>query len=91
MHMGHEIDMVVDTRIHHTWRSHDLNNERLWSDRLCADHVPGGAVIKHGERSCRYNEGIREHAMVWSMHREDIIISRNRIRISVVCTECVQT
>jgi hypothetical protein len=91
MHMGHEIDMVVDTRIHHTWRSQDLNNERLWSDRLCADHVPGGAVIKHSERSCRYNEGIREHAMVWSMHREDIIISRNRIRISVVCTECVQT
>jgi hypothetical protein len=30
MDMGHEIDMVVDTGIHHTWRSQDLNNERLW-------------------------------------------------------------
>jgi hypothetical protein len=76
MHMGHEIDMVVDTGIHHTWRSQDLNNERLCGGRLCADHIPGGVVIKLGERSCRYNEGIREHAMVQSMHRDDIIISK---------------
>jgi hypothetical protein len=51
MHMGHEIDMVVDMRIHHTWRSQDLNNERSWGGRLCAGHVPGGVVIKIGERS----------------------------------------
>jgi hypothetical protein len=57
--MGHEIDMVVDTGIHHTWRSQDLNNERLWGGRLCADHVPSGVMIKLGERSCRYNEGIK--------------------------------
>jgi hypothetical protein len=72
MHMWHEIDMVVDTGIHNTWRSQDLNNERLWGSILCADHVLGGVVIKLGERSYRYNEGIREHATVWSMHREDI-------------------
>jgi hypothetical protein len=76
MHMGHEIDMVVDTGIHHTWRSQDLNYERLWGSRLCADHVPGGVVIKLGERSCRYNEGIREHATVRSMLREDIRIEK---------------
>jgi hypothetical protein len=76
MHMEHEIDMVVDMGIHHTWRSQDLNNERSWSGRLCADQVPGGIMIKLGERSCRYNEGIREHAMVQSMHREDIIIEK---------------
>jgi hypothetical protein len=52
MDMGHDNDMVVDTGIHHTWRSHDLNNERLWGGRLCADHVPGGVMIKLGERSC---------------------------------------
>jgi hypothetical protein len=74
MHMGHEIDMAVDTGIQHTWRSHDLNNERLWGGRLCVDHVLGGIMIKLGERSCRYNEGIKEHATVWLMHREDIII-----------------
>jgi hypothetical protein len=73
MHMGHEIDTVVDTGIHHTWRSQDLNNE---SSRLCADHVLGGVVIKLGERSCRYNEGIREHTTVRSMHHKDIIISK---------------
>jgi hypothetical protein len=77
MDMGHEIDMVVDTGIHHNWRSQDLNNERLWGGRLCADHVPGGVMIKLGERSCRYNEGIKEHATVWSMHRQDITISKN--------------
>jgi hypothetical protein len=74
MHMRHEIDMVVDTEIHHTWRSQDLNNERSWGGRLCADHVPGGVMIEIGERSCRYNEGIREHATVRSMHRGDIRI-----------------
>jgi hypothetical protein len=77
MHMGHEIDMVVDTGIHHTWRSQDLNNERLWSSRLCADHVPGGVVIKLGEHNYRYNEGIREHATVRSMHLEDIRTEKN--------------
>jgi hypothetical protein len=76
MHMGHEIDMVVDTGIHHTWRSQDLNNKRLWGGRLCVDHVPGGVMIKLGERSYRYNEGIREHATVWSMYREDIRIEK---------------
>jgi hypothetical protein len=76
MHMGHEIDTVVDTGIHHTWRSQDLNNERSWSSRLSADHVLGGVVIKLGERSCRNNEGIREHATVRSMHHKDIIISK---------------
>jgi hypothetical protein len=91
MHMGHEIDMVVDTRIHHTWRSQDLNNKRLWGSRLCADHVPGGIMIKLSECSCRYNEGIKEHATVRSMHREDIRIEKNRIRIPVMCIECVQT
>jgi hypothetical protein len=40
MHMGHDIDMVVNTGIHHTWRSQDLNNERLWGSSLCADHIP---------------------------------------------------
>jgi hypothetical protein len=74
--MGHEIGMVVDTGIHQTWRSQDLNNERLWGGRLCADHIPGGFVIRLGERSYKYNEGIREHAMVQSMHREDITISK---------------
>jgi hypothetical protein len=69
MHMGHEIDMVVDTGIHHTWRSQGLNNERSWGGRLCADHVPGGVVIKLGEHSRRCNEGIREHSTVRSMHR----------------------
>jgi hypothetical protein len=77
MDMGHEIDMVVDTGIQHTWRSQDLNNERLWGGRLCSDHVPGGVMIKLDERSCRYNEGIKEHTTVWSMHREDITISKN--------------
>jgi hypothetical protein len=76
MHMRHEIDMVVDTGIQHTWRSHDMNNERLWGGRLCAKHVPGGIVIKLGERSCRYNKGIREHAIVQSTHREDIRIEK---------------
>jgi hypothetical protein len=33
-------------------------------------------VIKRGECSCGYNEGIREHATVWSMHREDIRIEK---------------
>jgi hypothetical protein len=66
--------MVVDTGIHHPWGSQDLNNERLWGSRLCADHVPGSLVIKLGERSYRYNEGIREHAMVQLMHQEDIRI-----------------
>jgi hypothetical protein len=74
--MGHEIDMVLDTGIQHTWRSQDLNNERPWSGRLCTDHVPGGIVIKLGELSYRYNEGIREHATVWSMHQEDIRIEK---------------
>jgi hypothetical protein len=55
MDMGHEIDMVVDTGIYHTWRSQDLNNERLCGGRLCADHVPSGVMIKLGECSCRYN------------------------------------
>jgi hypothetical protein len=68
--------MVVDTGIHHTWGSQDLNNERLWGSRLCVDHVPGGIVIKLGERSCRYNEGIREHATMRLMHREDIRIEK---------------
>jgi hypothetical protein len=77
MDMGHEIDMVIHTGIQHTWRSQDLNNERLWGGRLCADHVPGGVVIKLGEHSCRYNEGIKERTTVWSMHREDITISKN--------------
>jgi hypothetical protein len=76
MHMGCEIDMVVGTVIHHTWRSEDLNNERSWGGRLCADHVPGGVVIKLGERSCKYNHDIKEHAVVRSMHREDIIIEK---------------
>jgi hypothetical protein len=76
MHMGHEIDMVVDMGIHHIWRSQDLNNERLWGSRLCADHVPSGIVIKLGEHSCRYNEGIREHATVWSMKQEDTRIEK---------------
>jgi hypothetical protein len=76
MHMGHEIDMVVDTGIHHTWGSRDLDNERLWGSRLCANHVPGGTMIKLGECTCRYNEGIRKHATVWSMHREDIKIEK---------------
>jgi hypothetical protein len=31
---------------------------------------------KLGEHSCRYNEGIREHAMVQSMHLEDIRIEK---------------
>jgi hypothetical protein len=60
MHMRHEIDMAVDTGIHHTWRSQDLINESSWGGRLCADHVTGGVVIKLGERYYRYNEGIRE-------------------------------
>jgi hypothetical protein len=77
MDMGHESDMVVDTGIHHTWRSQDLNNERLWGGRLCADHVPGGVMIKLGERSCRYNEGIKEHTTVQSIYQEDITISKN--------------
>jgi hypothetical protein len=68
--------MVVDRGIHHTWRSQDLNNERSWGGRLCAYHVPGGIVIKLGERSYRYNEDIREHAAVRSMHREDMIIEK---------------
>jgi hypothetical protein len=33
-------------------------------------------MIKLGERSCRYNEDLREHAAVQSMHREDIIIEK---------------
>jgi hypothetical protein len=72
MHMGHEIDMVVHMEIHHIWRSQDLNNERSWGGRLCADHVSGGVVNKLGECSYRYNDNIREHAAVWSMYREDI-------------------
>jgi hypothetical protein len=76
MHMGHEIDMVVEMGIHHTWRSQDLNNERTWGGRLCADHVPSGVVIKLGERSCRYNEDTRKHTAVRSMHREDIRIEK---------------
>jgi hypothetical protein len=76
MHMGHEIDMVVDTGIQYSWRSQDLNNERLWGGRLCADHVPGDVVIKLDERSCRYNEDIMEHTEVWSMHQEDIRIEK---------------
>jgi hypothetical protein len=68
--------MVVDRGIHHTWRSQDLNNERSWGGRLCAYHVPGGIVIKLRERSYRYNEDIREHAAVWSMHQEDMIIEK---------------
>jgi hypothetical protein len=66
--------MVVDRGNHLIWRSQGLSKERLWGGRLCADHVPGGVMIKLGERSCRYNEDIREHATVWSMHREDIRI-----------------
>jgi hypothetical protein len=76
MHMGHEIDMVVDMEIHLTWRSQDLNNERSWGGRLCTDHVPGGIMIKLGERSYKYNEDIREHAVVRSMYREDIRIEK---------------
>jgi hypothetical protein len=76
MHMGHDIDMLVDTGIHHTWRSQDLNNERLWGGRLCADHILSGVMIKLGERCCRYNEGIRKHATVRSMHGEDIKIEK---------------
>jgi hypothetical protein len=76
MHMGHGIHMVVDMGIHHTWRSQDLNNERSWGGRLCADHVSGGVVIKLSEHSCRYNEDIREHDVVRSMHREDMIIEK---------------
>jgi hypothetical protein len=76
MHMGHEIDMVVDMEIHLTWRSQDLNNERSWGGRLCTDHVPGGIVIMLGEHSYKYNEDIREHAVVRSMYREDIRIEK---------------
>jgi hypothetical protein len=53
-----------------------LNNERLWGGRLCVDHILGGVVIKLGELSYRYNEDIREHATVQSMHREDIRIEK---------------
>jgi hypothetical protein len=38
------------TGIQHTRRSQDLNNERLWGGRLCADHIPGGVMIKIGQR-----------------------------------------
>jgi hypothetical protein len=76
MDMGHEIDMVVDTGIHHTWRSHDLSNERSWGGRLYADHILGGVMMKLGERSCRYIEDIREHAAMQLMHREDIRIEK---------------
>jgi hypothetical protein len=37
MHIGHEIDMMVDMGIHLIWRPHDLNKERSWGGRLCAD------------------------------------------------------
>jgi hypothetical protein len=53
MHMGHGIDMVVDRGIHLIWISQDLNSERSWGGRLCADHVHGGVVIKLGEYSFR--------------------------------------
>jgi hypothetical protein len=49
---------------------------RSQSSRSNGDHVPGGVVTKVGECSCRYNEDIREHAVVRSMHREDIIIEK---------------
>jgi hypothetical protein len=52
MHMGQEIDMVVDWGIYLIWRSHDLNNERSWGGMLCTDHVPGGILTKLGECSC---------------------------------------
>jgi hypothetical protein len=68
--------MVADRENHLIWRSQDLNNERSWGGRLCTNHVPGGVVIKLDERSCRYNEDIREHAAVRSMHREDMIIEK---------------
>jgi hypothetical protein len=33
-------------------------------------------MIKLGEHSYRYNEDIREHAAVRTMHQEDIIIEK---------------
>jgi hypothetical protein len=54
-------DMVVDRGIHLISRSPNMNKERSWGGRLCADHVPGGIMVKLGERSCTNTQHIREH------------------------------
>jgi hypothetical protein len=76
MHMGHEIDMVVDRGIHLIWRSHYLNIEGLWSGKLYVDHVPGGVVIKVGEHSCINTYHIREHDVECLVHHEDLRIEK---------------
>jgi hypothetical protein len=54
MDMGHEIDMVVDTGIHHTWRSQDLNSERLWGTYVSIYWRKFGVFwwLDHRERGC---------------------------------------
>jgi hypothetical protein len=76
MHMGHEIDIIVDRGIHLIWRSQDVNNKRLWCGRLCTNHILGGVVIKLSERSCRYKENIMEYIVVWLVHQEDLRIEK---------------
>jgi hypothetical protein len=76
MHMGHEIDMVVDGGIHLIWRSHDLNNEGSWSGRLCVHLVPGGVMIKLGEHTCIHTYHTREHDVEFLVHQEDLRIEK---------------
>jgi hypothetical protein len=73
---GHNYDNMEEIAIQLGWTSHGYITARSQSGSSNGDHVPGGIMTKVGECSYRYNEDIREHAMVQSMHREDITISK---------------
>jgi hypothetical protein len=70
----HNYDNMEEIAIHLSLTSQGKITARSQSGSSNDDHIPGGVVTKVGECSCRYNEDIREHATVWSMHQEDIRI-----------------
>ena len=75
---GHRYDNMEEIAIQLGWTLQGQITARSQSGSSNGDRVPGGVVTKVGECSCRYNEDIREHATVRSMHREDIRIENKQ-------------
>jgi hypothetical protein len=65
----YNFDNMLEIGNHLSLTSQGYITARSQSGSSHADHVPGGIIIKHAECSCRYNEHIREHAAVRSVHQ----------------------